>query len=620
MMNLIAQLNGHPELAGFSANCEAGIVSPAHANLAAALLGVGQHHLYAGWDAPAVRDPEKQEFLATLLTAHRAYPGGLPAYIRNARILLAEASAGGNPFDGCTPAQPDLVDLSGFGAAYDAAEAAGLKCFAESAVVLVAGGLGERLGYHGIKLDIPVEVAEKTSYLAHFAAVIGAASQRLGRKIPLIIMTSRETDEGTRSTLADHHHFGLDASQVTILCQELVPALSDIAGHLAMDGKYHLVLKPHGHGDIHMLLQTSGTAKRLAASGVRYLLFVQDTNGQAFNAALAAIGVSELHGYDFNSIAVNRIPGEAVGGIAKLEKPGAASLTLNVEYNQLDPLLRATVSPEGDVPDSRGFSLFPGNINLLVIRLAPYLRVLESSGGIIAEFVNPKFSDPARTQFKKPARLETMMQDLPKLFVSGENVGVTVFDRTWCFSACKNALADAADKVRAGGPPESASSAENDFYLAGRAKLRAAGMGVSDAAGLHIQGIPVTVGPRVILRPSFALTLADVRERIRGGSISGASTLILDGDIRLENVTVPEGAALVISARPGASLQVKDLVVPSGRSFELQVLTSSEMSSAEVPEYLRIRGYRIADCGARRYVADIPGKWVLAANGAIEPA
>jgi len=615
MPNLTPFLKDCPELAGFSSNCEAGLVSAAHADLAALLLGEGQHHLYAGWDAPAVRDPEKQSFLETLLTAHRAYPGGLPAYIRNARLLLAEASAGANPFEGCTPAQPDLVDLSGFGADYDEAESAGLKCFSGTAVVLVAGGLGERLGYHGIKLDIPVEVTEETSYLAHFAGVISAASRRLGRQIPLVIMTSRETNEGTRATLAANNNFGLE--EIILLCQELVPALSDAGGHLALDGKYQLVLKPHGHGDIHMLLHTSGTAKKLAAAGTRYLLFIQDTNGQVFNAALSAIGVSELHGYDFNSIAVNRIPGEAVGGLATLVKPGAPSLTLNVEYNQLDPLLRATVSPEGDVPDARGFSLFPGNINLLVIRMDPYLRVLESSGGIIAEFVNPKFSDAARTQFKKPARLETMMQDLPKLFTSGEKVGVTVFDRTWCFSACKNNLSDAAAKVLVGGPPESASSAENDFYLAGRVKLRAAGMDIGEEAPRWIQGIPFTPGPRVILRPSFALTLADVRERIRGGSISGDSTLILDGDVRLENVTVAAGSALVISAVPGASVTVRDLVVSSGQSFELQELTGAEMASPDVPEYLRIRGYRIVDGGVKRYAVDSPGNRTINAQGEI---
>jgi len=36
------------------------------------------------------------------------------------------------------------------------------------------------------------------------------------------------------------------------------------------------------------------------------------------------------------------------------------SMTVNVEYNQLDPLLRATSYPDGDVNDDTGFSPFPG--------------------------------------------------------------------------------------------------------------------------------------------------------------------------------------------------------------------------------------------------------------------
>jgi UDP-sugar pyrophosphorylase len=278
-----------------------------------------------------------------------------------------------------------------------------------------------------------------------------------------------------------------------------------------------------------------------------------------------------------------------------LERNGAPDLTINVEYNLLDPLLRATVSPEGDVPDESGFSKFPGNINLLIVRLAPYLKVLESSGGVVAEFVNPKFSDGTRTSFKKPARLETLMQDLPKNFTSGEKVGVTVFDRAWCFSPCKNNLTDAAQKVIQNGPPESASSAENDFYETGRAKLRVAGMRVEDAPCQMLRGVPFTTGPRVILRPSFALTLAEVRERIHGGRISGDATLILEGDVRLENVTIPEGTSLVVHAKDDAPALLKDFTATSASRFVIHPLTDEEMESEKVPEYLRIRGYRIVN-------------------------
>jgi UDP-sugar pyrophosphorylase len=38
-----------------------------------------------------------------------------------------------------------------------------------------------------------------------------------------------------------------------------------------------------------------------------------------------------------------------------------------------------------------GYSPFPGNINQLVVKLTSYLHQLEATGGVIGEFVNPKY-------------------------------------------------------------------------------------------------------------------------------------------------------------------------------------------------------------------------------------
>ena len=38
-------------------------------------------------------------------------------------------------------------------------------------------------------------------------------------------------------------------------------------------------------------------------------------------------------------------------------------MVINVEYNQLDPLLRATGYPDGDANCETGYSPYPGNIN-----------------------------------------------------------------------------------------------------------------------------------------------------------------------------------------------------------------------------------------------------------------
>ncbi|MBC8206407.1 MAG: UTP--glucose-1-phosphate uridylyltransferase [Kiritimatiellales bacterium] len=576
------------------------------------LLDAGQEHLFADWDAPGIQDEAKAAFLATLTRIDSSYPGGLTGYITNARTLLAEARKGGNPFDGFVPHQPNTVSLTTFDANYDHYEALGKNHFGQTAIVLVAGGLGERLGYPGIKLDIPVEVTETTAYLAHYAANLKAMEARMQtpRPVPFIIMVSEDTDSKTRAALETNNYFGLKKEQIHILKQELVPAIADNDGHLALKEKYKLVLKPHGHGDVHLLLHTSGLAARLEQQGIEHLVFIQDTNGQVFNAVPAAVGASVEKGFNFNSIAVNRIPGEAVGGLAKLVK-GDTELTLNVEYNQLDPLLRATVSPEGDVPNEQGFSMFPGNINVLVIQVASYVKILERTRGIIAEFVNPKYADETKTTFKSPTRLETMMQDLPKLFGPNEKVGVSVFDRAWSFSANKNNIVDAAAKAATGGTPESAATAEADFYLAGRTKVTAAGMTVTDAATESILDIPIVPGPRVILRPSFALTLDEVRAKISGGSIAGNATLVLGGkEISLENVDISDGSALVIHACDGAKVTVKDLKVDNA-GFELTPLTAEEMESADTPEYLKLRGYLIENRGAQIVKFTEPGEYTL---------
>ena len=91
--------------------------------------------------------------------------------------------------------------------------------------------------------------------------------------------------------------------------------------------------------------------------------------------------------------------------------------TINVEYNQLDPLFKASGSAQGDINDpNTGYSPYPGNINQLLFRLKDYVEVLEKTRGIMPEFVNPKYADEEKMVFKKPTRLECMMQVSAELY------------------------------------------------------------------------------------------------------------------------------------------------------------------------------------------------------------
>jgi len=598
------------------AHLDAGWFDPSARELVARLARLDQRHLFAGWAPPGRDDAEKQVMVAQLVRADGAYPGGLATYIERARALLARARAGANPFEGFTPSRPEAEDLSTLDARYRAMERLGVEAAGGLGIVLVAGGLGERLGYDGIKVDIPVEVTTNVAYLDLYARLIRALGRRAGRPIPLVIMTSGQTHARTLTSLERGGWFGLDRDQVTVLQQELVPALADERARVALDGAYRVSLKPHGHGDIHLLLHRSGTARRLAERGTTHLAFIQDTNAQVVNSLMALLGSSVRRDLAFNTLAVPRMSGEAVGAITRLTS-AEQELTINVEYNQLDDLLRATVDPRGDVGDERGVSPFPGNTNTLLVRMREYLPALESSGGVIAEFVNPKYADAERTRFKKPTRLETMMQDLPRLFTSGQRVGVTVMDRRWCFSADKNNLTDARAKADAGRPPECAASAEADWFEGGRRKLAAAGAAISPARTVRYHGIPVADGPRPALAPSFGLTLDDVDERVHGLSLGRDASLVLEGrEIWLRDVRIADGAGLVVRAAPGARVRVRgrSVTAPGPRRIPL---SDAEMRDPAVPAALRIRGYRGEPGDPHRIEIDRPGDYEVGPDGVI---
>jgi hypothetical protein len=204
-------------------------------------------------------------------------------------------------------------------------------------------------------------------------------------------------------------------------------------------------------------------------------LFFQDTNGLIFHALPAFLGVSVSQQFAVNSLTVARKPGEAVGGICALRRDNGDCLTINVEYNQLDPLLRATVSPAGDVPDASGFSPYPGNINVLLFSLDTYAKTLQRTAGAVPEFINPKYQDKEKTVFT-PTRLECMMQDFPKLLGAHDRVGFTQMDRWLCFSAVKNNVVDARKKAKDTGFGECASSGEADMYAVHRLKLELCGV------------------------------------------------------------------------------------------------------------------------------------------------
>ncbi len=489
---------------------------------------------------------------------------------------------------------------------------------ASAAFVLVAGGLGERLGYSGIKVALPTESATGTCYLQLYAESILALQARAGAgaaPLPLAIMTSDDTHERTRALLAARGHFGLEPAQVTLLKQAKVPCLADNAARMALDGgdAFGIQTKPHGHGDVHALLHSTGTAAAWLAAGKRWVVFFQDTNALVFKAIPAALGVSRRGGFDVNSLCVPRKAKEAIGAITRLTRADGSAMTVNVEYNQLDPLLRASGFPDGDANDAQtGYSPFPGNINQLVFALAPYCAQLAATGGAVAEFVNPKYKDASKEAFKSSTRLECMMQDWAKTVPADTRVGFTVIQEVWVgYSPVKNSVADALAKVAAGCPPHSAAAGECDMYGTHARALRLAGASVADPTPVVFAGTPLELWPRCVLSPATAATFDELKARVvrpagDGVRISARSALVLRGDVILEELSLD--GALSITAAPGATVRVRGLRVANA-GWEWVPLAPEEEGSA--PEELRIRGFKVVRHEAEEHVFDAPGEHVL---------
>jgi len=561
-----------------------------------------QGHLFSHWNSTKGDDEKKKRTMMNQLELldKNYQPGGLCEYIKNAKKLLKQAKEGQNPFDGWHPSVPRGENVEYGSKKHRELEKVGLKQAKKTAFVLVAGGLGERLGYKGIKVRLPVERATMETYLGLYVKSILAIQETdevvrtSGQKIdvPLAIMTSEDTHAMTVDLLESNDYFGAKKTQITPMKQEKVPCLVDNDAHLALndEDKYVLQTKPHGHGDVHSLLHQSGLLKKWKQMGVKWVTFFQDTNSLVFRVIPGALGVSKSRDFEFNSLCVPRKAKEAVGGIAQLTHTDGRKMTINVEYNQLDPLLRASSKDgSGDVNDpATGFSPYPGNINQLIVKLEPYEKQLSKTGGAIDEFVNPKYKDSSKTAFKSPTRLECMMQDYPKSLTGTKaTVGFTVFDNWVGYSPVKNSPEDGKKKFDDGQPTHTATSGEFEFYNCASRILRLAGANVPEPEidpKQKFNGMSFPTGSKVVLSPSFGCSFERVESKINNLSLTAKSVLIVEGDVSFENVQID--GAFEVKAEKGSKIVLKNLSIKN-KSWEWR----SKANAKE--EITRLCGFEI---------------------------
>ena len=548
-----------------------------------------------------VSKEEQEAFVNQINELDKACRGGLKDYINKAKVLLSKSEQKKNSFHDYKIEVPnDIIHVTVGNEEFYELEKLGFNELKTSVFVLVAGGLGERLGYKGIKIGLVTELLTLRTYIELFIESILAYENRVRKKekvsddwfIPFCIMTSGDTHDGTVNLLKKNLNFGMKENQIILIKQNKIPAILDNECHLSLQkDKFLLQTKPHGHGDIHYLLYQSGLAKKWVDEGRKYMIQFMDTNALAFNCVLSTIGVSVKYNYDINSTFVTRRAQEKIGALCKLtDKNGNISYE-NIEYNQLDSLLKEKYNGIGDIPNEKGFCDFPGNLNVLIFRLESYINILHKTKGLVPEFVNPKYIDGTRKKFKAPTRLETLMQDVPKLVNDGETVGNTYFDRWFCFSACKNNIHDACERLRKKESGESAFTVEREIFKYNEIILK-------DVLGkliviqteqenkVMIEDCSIAFGPKIVIYPSFAASVTELRDKLNHmkGKIkmTNNSTLILKNDVTISESIDLDGFLIIDEDKnePIVCLNKNKIIYRS-------------LKEGEGKDYEKIRGYTI---------------------------
>ena len=170
----------------------------------------------------------RDKFVKTLVELDKITPTGFVKYCHRARKLLGDSSKNINPYDQYKPQVPTGYFLRPGETQFDEFEAEGLKELSKIGFVLIAGGLGERLGYSDIKIKLPfICIEEHYSYMKYYADFALACRDYVLKTdptvdkdsfyVPFCIMTSDTTYERTIEYLENNDYFGLGKDRVDIV-------------------------------------------------------------------------------------------------------------------------------------------------------------------------------------------------------------------------------------------------------------------------------------------------------------------------------------------------------------------------------------------------------------------
>ncbi|KAG9392316.1 UDP-N-acetylglucosamine pyrophosphorylase [Carpediemonas membranifera] len=231
------------------------------------------------------------------------------------------------------------------------------------AAVVMAGGMGTRLGCNKPKGTFTIGVAHTTPSIFQIQAMRILALQRKARGvIPYYVMCSRDNEAETRrffetgACRTDSPFFGLDPSQVVFFTQGEVPCF-DLDYQPLKSGPDSLVTAADGNGGLYSALfngpngpGTSTAWLDIERRGVRYIHVFTVDNPLTRICDPELVGQFVTHGYDAALKAIpKRGPEEKIGVICR-----NGTGTVVAEYSELPQDLREATDEDGNLLFSCG--------------------------------------------------------------------------------------------------------------------------------------------------------------------------------------------------------------------------------------------------------------------------
>ena len=231
---------------------------------------------------------------------------------------------------------------------------AGLKAIknGEVAAVLLAGGMGTRLGFDLPKgcynVGLTHELFIFQCLINNLMDVVRAA----GVYVPLYIMTSEKNDAATQAFFQEHNYFGYDKNYIKFFIQDMACAV-DYNGKLLLEEKGRLATSPNGNGGWYTSMIKAGLDKDLREKGSKWLnAFGVDSVLQRI-ADPAFVGATVLGNFQSASKVVRKVEPHEKMGLLCLEdnKPSI------VEYYEMSKEMAESTDSDGSLTYKYGVIL-----------------------------------------------------------------------------------------------------------------------------------------------------------------------------------------------------------------------------------------------------------------------